>query len=608
MKPLSVNGLNVLKGVAGILPDFNSILKGIYYLATAKPEKCSSIGSIFEKRSKQLPDKCFLKYQNTQYSYREFNEWANQISHYLQSQGIKSGDTIAVMMENRPETIACVLAITKLGAIVSMINTTQKEEVLLHSLNTVKIHMAIVGEECTDAFNGIKDQIISHENCSHCFYKDTGEPSTPEGFIDLDKVIENQPLNNLECTAQIKMQQPAYYIFTSGTTGLPKASILTHFRWIKAMAAFGLSAFRIRRDDVYYVCLPLYHNNALTVSWASIVGAGATMALSRKFSASGFWDDCRKFEVTAFCYIGELCRYLLNQPPKENDQDHKVRVIGGNGLRPDIWMAFRERFGIKQIMELYGASECNIAFVNLLNLDMTAGFCPMSYSVVEYDIENDCPILNSKGFMIPVKTNQTGLLIAQVTDRSPYEGYTNASENNKKILSNVFKKGDLYFHSGDLVQQQGYRHVAFVDRLGDTFRWKGENVATTEVEEVTNMFNDINQSVVYGVQVPNTDGRAGMAAISLNTDILKFDFDGFSKHLFAKLPSYAIPLFIRIRKEQDITGTFKYKKGDLKQEGINIEAFDEPVYVLNNDNQYIPLCENTLSTIRKQGLLQAIAS
>lgn len=603
MDPKPVTGLNVLKGTMGIVPDIGRILKGLYYLATAKAEKFSSLGLIFETRAKQQPDKCFLRYEEVEYSYSEFNQWANQISHHYASLGIKSGDTVSLMMENRPETLVNVLAITKLGAVVSMINTTQRDDVLLHSFTVVEPKMIVIGEESVNAYESIRSRLPVSSTCKHFYMQDGTTNAAPEGYTDLNIAIKSNSKKNPKSTKLVQMKQSAYYIFTSGTTGLPKASILTHFRWVKAMGIFGLSAFRLRKDDNFYVCLPLYHNNALTVAWASIVGAGATMVLARKFSASRFWDDCRKYHVTACCYIGELCRYLLNQPAKDTDRNHSLRVMGGNGLRPDIWMEFRRRFGVHYIMELYGASECNIAFVNVLNLDMTAGYCPLSFEVVEYDIEKNTPVLDEKGFMVPVKKDEVGLLIGEVTTRSPYEGYTNKKANKGKVLDNVFKQGDSYFHSGDLVQKQGYRHVAFVDRLGDTFRWKGENVATTEVEEVANQFKQITESVVYGVQVPNTDGRAGMAAITLNTALNNFDIQSFTDHIKAKLPSYAVPMFIRINQEVEITGTFKHKKVDLKEQGFDLSLVNEPMFfLLPNTKQYQPVTKEWIKELKAGGV------
>lgn len=604
MQSRPVTGLNVLTQSIGLLSDFPRIARGLYYLASAKADKFNSIGALFETRARQFANKSFIYYEDQHYTYQEMNEWSNQIAHYLVSEGVVAGDIVAVMIENRPEVIACVLALVKLGAIASMINTTQREKTLVHSLTTVKPKLYLIGDECIPAFEAVRAHLpVIHQ---HALYRITeNSNNTPsKDYKSLLEQCANHSKSNPLSSQTIQMKQPAYYIFTSGTTGMPKASVLTHFRWIKAMGAFGLATFRLRSDDIFYVCLPFYHNNALTVSWASVVGAGASMAITKKFSASRFWDDCRRYKVTTFCYIGELCRYLLNQPKKENDADNRIRVIGGNGLRPDIWMEFKQRFNIERIVELYAASECNIAFVNSLNLDKTAGFCPMSYDVVEYDIEKDKPVLDEKGFMKPVSNGESGLLVAEITERSPFEGYTNSEANKKKVLNDVFKTGDQYFNSGDIVLKQGWRHIAFVDRLGDTFRWKGENVATTEVEEEVNLYEQIENAVVYGVQLPHCDGRAGMAAVTLNTELNQFDSKAFTTHLRNKLPAYAVPLFIRVRSEQTVTGTFKYRKVELKEEGIDLTKVNEPLLVLlPKSDQYEPASQTVLDKIMAGDIL-----
>lgn len=597
MQARTVGLKNITKAVFGILPDIGTILRGVYYLATAKADKHFSVGQMFERRTQENPHKIFIRYQHYSYSYSDINHWANRYAHYLASQGIGQGDIVAVMLENRPETFVCVLALAKLGAIASMINTTQRQEILLHSLTCVNARRLILGEELIDAHNQIRDQLPAGLKTPF-FLADTHTQQMPDYCIDLADSSRHASEENPLSSSEIQMKQPIYYIFTSGTTGLPKASIMTHFRWIKAMGAFGLASFRLKADDVFYVCLPMYHNNALTVSFASAVGAGCEVVITRKFSASRFWKDCSDYGVTAFCYIGELCRYLLNQPASPLDKQHKVRVMGGNGLRPDIWMAFRERFGVNHISELYGASECNIAFTNALNLDLTCGYCPMSHVVVKYDIEKDEPLRDKKGFLIEVENGQVGLLLAEVTERSPFEGYTDPEANRKKVFRDVKKKGDIYFNSGDLVQRQGYKHVAFVDRLGDTFRWKGENVATTEVEEVANQFQQVAQTVVYGVQIPHSDGRAGMAAITLNTELNRFDGQAFAQHVRQKLPAYAVPVFIRIREEQEITGTFKYKKVDLKNDGFDPSKIQDPLYILlPNSDRYLPVTQDTVAAV-----------
>src|SRR5574343_1354177 len=291
---------------------------------------------------------------------------------------------------------------------------------------------------------------------------------------------------------------------------------MSHYRWHRCMSGMGIMGLRLRPEDVLYCPLPLYHNNALTVSWGAVVGAGASLVLVPKFSASRFWDDVRCYQATSFCYIGELCRYLLNQPARPDDRAHRVRAMLGNGLRPEIWDAFQQRFGIDHIAEFYTASECNLAFINALGLPRTTGLCPLSYAIVRMDLDTEQPVRSGRRqHMSRVQRGEVGLLITEITTRAPLDGYTDAKATEAKVLRNVFKKGDAWFNTGDLVRHQGLHHMQFVDRLGDTFRWKGENVATTEVEGVLAHQAEVAEAVVYGVTVPGADGRAGMAALTL---------------------------------------------------------------------------------------------
>ncbi|HWY25722.1 MAG TPA: AMP-binding protein, partial [Nevskia sp.] len=305
----------------------------------------------------------------------------------------------------------------------------------------------------------------------------------------------------------------------------------------------------------------------------------------RKFSASRFWDEVRAHQATAFCYIGELCRYLLNQPPSQRDRDHRVRLVVGNGLRAEIWEPFQQRFGIGQVFEFYGASEANLVFVNGFGLSRTAGYCPLSFAVVEFDAEAEVPHRSADGYLRKVAKGGVGLLITEVTDKSPFDGYTDAKAGEAKLLRKAFAADDCWFNTGDLVRDQGWRHIQFVDRVGDTYRWKGENVATTEVEGALNRFPGIEQAVAYGVQVPGADGRAGMAAISCAGAV---DGAGLARHLREVLPAYAVPVFLRLRREQETTGTFKYRKVELKREGFDPAGIAEPLYLLR-EGGYEPL-------------------
>jgi acyl-CoA synthetase (AMP-forming)/AMP-acid ligase II len=563
-------------------------------LATARTlllnkDKANSIGALLELQAESRPNHIALYYEDKVYGYAQFNHKANQVAHYLAHQGVTGGDTVAIFMENRPEVLFAVAGIVKLGAIASMINTSQRGEVLKHSFNLVKPKFTIVGSELLEAMDDIAAELDEDVRNSRLFQRDNNQQRTPTGYIDFDAALSTQAITNPPTTDDVLLGQPAYYIFTSGTTGLPKASVMSHLRWMRASSSMGLASLGTRDTDIFYCCLPLYHNNALTLAWSATLGAGASIALARKFSASRFWDDIRRFDATMFCYIGELCRYLLSQPPRLNDREHLVRCCVGNGLRPEIWDEFKSRYGIERINEFYGASEGNLVFTNAFNMDRTAGFCPMSFAIVKYDIEADKPERDADEHLIKVNKGEAGLLLTEVTERFGFEGYTDASASQKKLLRDVFKDGDCWFNTGDLVRDQGFKHIQFVDRLGDTFRWKGENVATTEVEAVLNRWPQVEQSVVYGVEVPKTDGRAGMAAITPSCANEDFDFAAFLHYVREHLPAYAVPLFLRMRAEQEVTGTFKHRKVELKNSGFDPQACQEPVFGLLDGSSYAPI-------------------
>jgi fatty-acyl-CoA synthase len=326
-----------------------------------------------------------------------------------------------------------------------------------------------------------------------------------------------------------------------------------------------------------------------------VLNSGATLALGKSFSASKFWDEVIQYDATAFVYIGEICAYLLNQPPKDTDRKNKVRVIAGNGLRPSIWDEFTERFGIDRVCEFYAASEGNTAFVNVLNLAKTTGICPTPVAFVEYDGDTGEPVRDEKGRVRKVRNGEPGLLLSKVSNFQPFDGYTDKKESEKKLVRNAFRDGDVWFNTGDLMRSQGFGHAAFTDRLGDTFRWKGENVATTEVEAALSADPQVEEATVFGVEVPGTSGRAGMAAIQLREGE-EFDGKGLAKEAYERLPGYAVPLFVRVVKELAHTSTFKSQKVDLRKQGYGAGSnedgegeddveIDDPIYVLSGKDE-----------------------
>ncbi|MGC5246967.1 long-chain-acyl-CoA synthetase [Gordonia sp. DT219] len=553
---------DLVKGVLKMAPQAHQMIRHAPGLIRRPADAKRTIGSIFQRHAADHPDRPFVRFEGKSVTYGDANRIVNTYAAVLAEKGVRTGDVVAILSKNCPTDLFTMLATVKLGAIAGMINYNQRGNVLEHSMKLLGARVLIHDPDCAEAFESIPEGAL---------------PDHVLDFGALDAAAAGHPDTDPEVTATLPAATEAFYIFTSGTTGMPKASVMSHNRWLASLSGIGGLAVRLRPSDTMYVPLPLYHNNALSVSLSSVLASGACIAIGKHFSASKFWDDVILNRATAFCYIGELCRYLLAQPAKPTDRAHGVRLIVGNGMRPDIWDEFRERFGIDRIVEFYGASELNLVFVNAFSASRTAGFCPLPYAIVEYD-EDGKPKRDAEGRLTKVKRGGTGLLLSGINDRVPIDGYTDPEETEKKILRDAFKDGDAWFNSGDLVRDQGMHHIAFVDRLGDTFRWKGENVATTEVEAGLDGVPTITQSVVFGVEVPGTDGKAGMAAATLREGV-SFDGKAVADHLYETLPAYAIPLFIRIVDHLEATSTFKNRKVELRDEGY-AKVGDDPLYVL----------------------------
>jgi fatty-acyl-CoA synthase len=566
----SVGLLDIASHVPGLLVDAPTILRGVITGFGARPSAKTSIGRVFQERAARHADKVFLKFGDEEISYREANKTVNRYAAVLAVRGVGHGDVVGIMLRNSPEPVLIMLAAVKCGAISGMLNYHQRGDVLKHSLGLLSATVLVADPDFV-------------EPISECG-ADTDALVTIDEF---KRLAETAPTGNPATTSAVLAKDKAFYIFTSGTTGMPKASVMTHYRWLRALAGFGGLGMRLNSNDTLYCCLPLYHNNALTVALSAVLNSGATLALGKSFSASKFWDEVIRYDATAFVYIGEICAYLLNQPPKDTDRKNKVRVIAGNGLRPSIWDDFTERFGIERVCEFYAASEGNTAFVNVLNLDKTTGVCPTPVAFVEYDGETGDPVRDENGRVRKVKNGEPGLLLSKVSNFQPFDGYTDKEESEKKLVRDAFKEGDVWFNTGDLMRSQGFGHAAFTDRLGDTFRWKGENVATTEVEAAISADPQVEEATVFGVEVEGAGGKAGMAAIQLKEGE-EFDGKALAKAAYDKLPGYAVPLFVRVVKELAHTSTFKSQKVDLRKEGYGADddvEIEDPIYVLSGPDE-----------------------
>jgi len=571
----------------------------------AKQEGGMSWGILHEQAAAMYPDRIAVKWDDRDdpiglsqvvvphIKYRPFNEGANRYANYFLESGFKKGDIICMLLANRAELLQLHVAAAKIGAISSMLNTGWRGRTLAYALKMNQVRAIIIGEEYLDLFEEVRSEIEGTVGLDIYYLADKGAVHGPEVMTDLKEAIKYAPIDNPPTTPKVGINDPCHLVFTSGTTGgMPKAAIVMHKTLVENAHAFQMT-MDLQKNDTIYIPLPFFHNTALVAGWPPAVLAGAAVALRRKFSATHFWNDTRKFRATKFCYVGELCRYLMNQPPRADDSANPVEGMFGNGLRPEIWKAFKQRFDIPFVNEFYGAAELPSGFVNQYNFDCTIGRAVKTNAVVKCDIEENSPIRNKDGFMEKCDYGDVGLVLFEVSPSEPLMGYTRKEETEKKLLRDVFITGDCWFNTGDLMRNIGYGHRQFVDRLGDTYRWHGENVSTTEVESVLDSFPQIYMTTVYGVKIPNTDGRAGMAAIvPLHTRPENFDFKALVEMLRRELAEFAIPRFICLKEELDQTPSMKIKKGQLEQEGYDIEKISDPVYVLlPGAVEYLPLTE-----------------
>jgi fatty-acyl-CoA synthase len=566
----SVGLVDIATRVPGVLADTPVIVRGLLTGLLAQPTSKTSIGKVFQDRAARYGDRVFIRFGEQRLTYREANATANRYAAVLAARGVGRGDVVGVMLRNSPNAVLMMLATVKCGAVAGMLNYHQRGDVLAHSLGLLDAKALVVESDLLDAVD-----------------ESGGATVAPTTIEEMERLAATAPTANPQSASAVLAKDTAFYIFTSGTTGHPKASVMTHKRWLSALAIFGGLGLRLKGSDTLYSCLPLYHNNALTVALGSVINSGATLALGKSFSASKFWDEVIATQATAFIYIGEICRYLLNQPPKPTDRAHKVRLIAGNGLRPEIWDEFTSRFGIARVCEFYAASEGNTAFINVFNVPRSAGWAALPLAYVQYDPDTGAPLRGEDGRVQRVPAGQPGLLLSPVNKLQPFDGYTDPSASEKKLVRDAFRDGDCWFNTGDVMSPQGMGHAAFVDRLGDTFRWKGENVATTQVERALGADKSIEECTVFGVEVPRTGGRAGMAAVKLR-DGAEFDGKTLAETVYQQLPVYALPLFIRVVEEMEHTTTFKSRKVDLREQAYASDI-EDPLYVLaGRDEGYVP--------------------
>jgi fatty-acyl-CoA synthase len=555
-----------------------SWLRAIELTSRIEANPSRLFADVVEDWSNKQPDRPALISETGTFSYRTLAERINRYARWASSAGIEAGDTVCLIMPSRPDYIAAWLGITKVGGVVALINTGLVGLSLSHCINVADADHVILADE----LGGVFETALPYLNRAPkiWIHGSRGNDASIDAMLD---AMDASPLQPSE-RRTVTINDRALLIYTSGTTGLPKAASISHRRILNWGGWFaGLTGASI--DDRLYDCLPVYHSVGGIVAPCSMLCAGGSVVLADKFSASEFWHDIVRWDCTLFQYIGELCRYLLRAPPSEYETGHRLRLACGNGLRGDIWEAFQARFAIPQVLEFYAATEGNFSLYNIEGKPGAIGRIPpllahrFPAAIVRVNMDSGVPVRGEDGLCMACARGEAGEAVGRIGAADEgggrFEGYTDAEETEKKVLRDVFAKGDAWFRTGDLMKLDTAGFFHFVDRVGDTFRWKGENVATSEVNEAVTDSPGVVDAATYGVAVPGADGRAGMAAIVVDEG---FDLAQLADHLSRRLPVYAHPVVIRLCAALDTTETFKQKKQQLARQGFDPLLVTDPLF------------------------------
>jgi fatty-acyl-CoA synthase len=544
------------------------------------------VGTLAER----FGDACALTSPTRALSYRELAQACNAYSSWGLERGLKCGDLVCLVMQNCPEYLGIWLGLTRIGVTVALINTNLTGAALAHSLTLVAPRYVICGVKLAGAVHEVHGQLAAD---TQCWVNGAGVADLPR--LDLAVAALGGEAPDPARYRAPTLADRALCIYTSGTTGLPKAANVSHYRLMQWSHWFA-GLMDVTPADRMYNCLPMYHSVGGVVATGATLVGGGTVVLRERFSASGFWQDVAAERCTLFQYIGELCRYLLTSAHQPEEQQHALRLACGNGLRAEVWVPFQQRFRIPQILEYYAATEGNFSLYNCEGRAGAIGRIPpflahrLPVALVKFDLETGAPVRDANGRCVRCENGEVGEAIGQILSEqgvSRFEGYTDPEASGRKVLRDVFMPGDSWYRTGDLMRQDTHGFFYFVDRVGDTFRWKGENVSTTEVAAVIAACPGVADVAVYGVTVAHADGRAGMAAVVVKHG---FALEQLHRELAAKLPAYARPLFVRLLPAIEITGTFKLRKQDLVVQGYDPSRVPDPLFLDSpGEQRFVPL-------------------
>jgi fatty-acyl-CoA synthase len=584
--------MGLFKRVRNDLIYFVGIGTALIRVMRAARHRTRLFPNVVEELADRFGDRTALFSDGETLTYKDLDRRANRYGRWALANGIEKGDTVCLLMPNRPEFVAIWVGITRVGGVVGLLNTNLAGAALAHCVNVVSPKHVIVANSLAEAFARAEP----HLTCAPTVWAH-GKTTTGRQSIDAAVAMLDETAIDSRDRPELVLEDRCLYIYTSGTTGLPKAANVNHYRVLAAMEAFS-AVMGVRGDDRMYDCLPLYHTSGGVIAVCACLRQGASVFIREKFSARQFWDDVVRHDCTLFQYIGELCRYLVNAPAHPLEGQHRLRLCCGNGLRPDIWSTFSDRFGIKEIREFYAATEGNAILFNFDNTPGAVGRAPgwakfiFPLEIIRLDLDSEQPVRGPDGLCRKCEVGEVGevvskILISPLKPGQRFDGYSDRSETERKILRDAFEDGDMWFRSGDLMRHDAHGNFFFVDRLGDTFRWKGENVATSEVAELINTFDSVKEANVYGVPVAGHEGKAGMVAMTVGE---VFDMAAFHRHVHAHLPLYSRPLFVRLQGEIASTSTFKQRKVDLVREGFDPALIADPLYFDDAaSGAYVPL-------------------
>ncbi|MDB5420819.1 MAG: AMP-dependent synthetase and ligase [Brevundimonas sp.] len=537
----------------------------------------------FEEAVDKFGDNVAVEDEHRSLTYRELDALANRYAHWARGRNLRRSDVVGLVMTNRVEYLAAWLGFSKIGVATALINTNLSGQALAHCLNIVNIAQVVADEDTWQQVETARPFVSRTLLLWVIGLKPEEEASERR---NLDNAVRSgssvRPLRTVR--SGLTNRDTALFIYTSGTTGLPKAARIPHSRARTYMRAFAGCTKTTQEDRIFNV-LPLYHSTGGLVGVGPALLNGGRLIIRKRFSASSFWKDVKDSKATVFVYIGELCRYLVNSPPSEDERTHKLRLAYGNGLRADVWPDFQSRFKIPDILEFYGSTEGNVSLFNFDGKQGAIGRVPkllksqINIRLARFDIDTEQPVRGSNGLIQEAAVGEIGEAIGAIGSdvRHDFSGYADKAASEKKILTDVFAKGDRWFRTGDLMRQDSEGYFYFIDRIGDTFRWKGENVSTSEVEQRLTDAPGVKEVISYGVPVPGQEGKAGMVTLILEGG--RFSAAAFDEYAAEQLPAYARPVFVRINKTVETTGTFKYRKVDLVTDGFNPDKIDGAVYV-----------------------------